>query len=69
MKRETAPPKLTGVRHHSNFIGRADHDVIQLRFQDIRRGKPLVDIQAIHREEEVIGVQLLEHSLGLGAYE
>jgi hypothetical protein len=42
-----------------------DHHGVELRFQDVRRGVAGVRMQAVDRQEQVIGVKILQHALGL----
>src|ERR1035437_3077751 len=61
--------ELAGVGHHRDLGRNADHYIIELGFQNVRSGKADVGMQTIHGEEQVVRMQILQHSFGLRANE
>src|ERR1700756_4924612 len=67
--RNAATTQLAEVRDDVHFSRRADHYIIELGFEHIRRGRAVLQIKPIHGQEKTVRVELIHHRFGLRSYE
>ncbi len=61
-------PQFAEVRDDVHFPGRANHDVVQLRFQHVRRGGTILQIETVHGQKQTVRMKFVHGRFGLRSH-
>src|SRR5262249_2787742 len=64
--RDTSPPQFAEIVDDRHFFGRADHQVVQLRFEHVRGGRAVFEVEAVNRQEQAVGVEFAHGGFRMG---